>query len=66
MRSEKEAMFIKTILYADVLAMAVQNMTEIPPAVSGALKAYLDCREVNGHAQASTYVDGIQYKNGIN
>jgi hypothetical protein len=67
MRSEKEAIFIKTILYADVLASSLQNVDDLPPSVSGPLKAYLSCREANGHARHSNSgIDGLEYKNGVN
>lgn len=67
MRTEKEAIYIKTIMYADVLALAVQNLADIPPHLLGALKAYQSCREVNGHLRFSDYgQDGMQYKNGAN
>lgn len=67
MRSEKEAIFVKTILYADVLANAVQNLPSLPPTLVGPLKAYLECREVNGHLNTNQHGgDGLQYKNGIN
>lgn len=58
---------MKTILYADVLASAVQNLDKIPPTVAGALKAYLECREINGHQRKPDWIqDGIQHKNGVN
>jgi hypothetical protein len=48
MREDKEAKYLNTIFYADVLAMAVKNSRTVDPMVSGPLKAYLACREVGG------------------
>jgi len=48
MKSEKEAKYLNTIFYADVLAMAVKNSRAVDPMVAGPLKAYLACREVGG------------------
>lgn len=67
MKSEKESTYIKTIMYADVLAMAVQNLDEIPPSLQGALKAFLSCRQANSHLNVSQHgQEGMQYKNGVN
>jgi|GEM_PF-5493631 len=67
MRLEKEAIYVKTLLYADVLASAVQGLEQIPPALVGPLRAYLECRQINGHSRQTGFPqDGLQYKNGDN
>lgn len=68
MRSDKEAKYVNTIFYADVLAMAVKNSGMNDPMVTGPLKAYLSCREVGGldRMRTASLEGESQTKEGLN
>ena len=68
MKSDKEAKYLNTIFYADVLAMAVKNSSNADPMIVGPLKAYLACREVGGldRMRTSSLEGESQTKEGWN
>jgi hypothetical protein len=68
MNPEKEAKYINTIFYADVLAMAVKNSRNVDPMIAGPLKAYLACREIGGidRMKTSSLEGESQTKEGWN